>query len=361
MAEVAYHNICKSYGSVEVMRDLSLSIQDGEFAVLLGASGCGKTTLLRMTAGLENITGGELTIDGKVMNEVHPRDRDIAMVFQNYALYPTMKVFDNIAFSLEVKRLSKEEIKRKVNEAAAVLNLTDYLDRYPRELSGGQRQRVAMGRAMVRDAKVFLFDEPLSNLDAKLRAHMRVEIRQLHERLKATTVYVTHDQIEAMTMADKIVLMKGGRIEQVGTPDDLYDRPATRFAADFIGSPSMNFVEGDITTEDGNPHFVGPHINLPLDTGLKAEQGQKVICGLRPSDLVTTKSGEIKGTVKLVEKTGADVNIHVDLSETANLVATMARDNGAVAGGSIELTIPPRAVHLFDAETENRIETQTTG
>ncbi|MEM8702599.1 MAG: sn-glycerol-3-phosphate ABC transporter ATP-binding protein UgpC [Pseudomonadota bacterium] len=358
MAEVAYHNICKSYGSFEVMRDLSLSIHDGEFAVLLGASGCGKTTLLRMTAGLENITGGELTIDGKLMNEVHPRDRDIAMVFQNYALYPTMKVFDNIAFSLEVKRLSKDEIKRKVNEAAAVLNLTEYLDRYPRELSGGQRQRVAMGRAMVRDAKVFLFDEPLSNLDAKLRAHMRVEIRQLHERLKATTIYVTHDQIEAMTMADKIVLMKGGKIEQVGTPDDLYDRPATRFTADFIGSPSMNFIEGEITSQNGSPHFVGPHINLPLDAGLKAGPGQKVICGLRPSDLVATGSGAITGTVKLVEKTGADVNIHVDLSETASLVATMARDNGTSAGDSIELTIPPRAVHLFDAKTENRIETE---
>ncbi|WP_305985806.1 ABC transporter ATP-binding protein [Roseibium sp. MMSF_3544] len=355
MAEVAYHNICKSYGSVEVMRDLSLSIHDGEFVVLLGASGCGKTTLLRMTAGLENITGGELTIDGKVMNEVHPRDRDIAMVFQNYALYPTMKVFDNIAFSLEVKRLSKDEIKRKVNEAAAVLNLTDYLDRYPRELSGGQRQRVAMGRAMVRDAKVFLFDEPLSNLDAKLRAHMRVEIRQLHERLKATTIYVTHDQIEAMTMADKIVLMKGGKIEQVGTPDDLYDRPATRFAADFIGSPSMNFIEGEITSQDGRPHFVGPHINLPLDAELKAETGQKVICGLRPPDLVATQSGEITGTVKLIEKTGADVNIHVELSETASLVATMARDNGATAGDPIDLTIPPNAVHLFDAATEQRL------
>ena len=222
----------------------------------------------------------------------------------------------------------------------------------------GQRQRVAMGRAMVRDAKVFLFDEPLSNLDAKLRAHMRVEIRQLHERLKATTIYVTHDQIEAMTMADKIVLMKGGKIEQVGTPDDLYDRPATRFAADFIGSPSMNFIEGEIATSDGKPCFVGPHINLALNDGLQAEQGQKVICGLRPSDLTTTQNGGISGTVKLVEKTGADVNIHVDLSETASLVATMARDNGAVAGNTIELAIPPNAVHLFDAATEQRLETR---
>jgi multiple sugar transport system ATP-binding protein len=283
MGTVTYRNVAKRFGAVEVMRDLSLAVDHGEFAVLLGPSGCGKTTLLRMTAGLETISGGEIAIDGRRMNEVHPRDRDIAMVFQNYALYPTMKVFDNIAFSLEVKKVPKPEIKRKVEEAAAVLNLSDYLHRYPRELSGGQRQRVAMGRAMVRDASVFLFDEPLSNLDAKLRAHMRVEIRQLHDRLGTTTIYVTHDQIEAMTMADKIVLMKEGRIEQVGTPDELYDRPASLYAADFIGSPSMNFITGEIAADEGGPVFRTEGVRLALGGGLQAHAGQRVTCGLRPS------------------------------------------------------------------------------
>ncbi|MEO0362993.1 MAG: ATP-binding cassette domain-containing protein, partial [Pseudomonadota bacterium] len=284
MAEVDYRNIAKRYGAVEVMRDLSLHISEGEFAVLLGASGCGKTTLLRMTAGLETISGGDLLINGERMNDVHPRDRDIAMVFQNYALYPTMKVRENIAFSLEIKKVPKAEIRERVDRAAEVLNLTDYLDRYPKELSGGQRQRVAMGRAMVRDAKLFLFDEPLSNLDAKLRAAMRVEIRELHQRLGATTIYVTHDQIEAMTMADKVVLMNGGEIEQVGAPEELYDRPASRFAADFVGSPSMNFVDGEVTAEGGGPVFRAPGVVVPLGPDVSPAAGAHAVCGLRPSD-----------------------------------------------------------------------------
>ncbi|MBX2853630.1 MAG: sn-glycerol-3-phosphate ABC transporter ATP-binding protein UgpC [Rhodobacteraceae bacterium] len=354
MATVEYRNISKSFGSVEIMRDLSLSIAEGEFAVLLGASGCGKTTLLRMTAGLETISGGELLIGGALMNEVHPRDRNIAMVFQNYALYPTMKVFDNIAFSLEIKKLPKEEIRRRVEEAAAMLNLSDYLHRYPRELSGGQRQRVAMGRAMVRDAQVFLFDEPLSNLDAKLRAHMRFEIRQLHNQVGATTIYVTHDQIEAMTMADKIVLMKGGEIEQVGAPDELYDRPVSRFAADFIGSPTMNFIEGEVVANGAAPAFAAAGIKLDLPEALSAQPGQKVTCGVRPADLVLSGSGDIEGELVLAEKTGADLNLHLTVGG-ADFVATAPRGVEVKPGTAVRLAIAQEKMHLFDAETGRRL------
>ena len=354
MATVEYRSIAKSFGSIEVMRDVSLSIADREFAVLLGPSGCGKTTLLRMTAGLETISGGDLLIDGERVNDVHPRDRDIAMVFQNYALYPTMKVFDNIAFSLEVKKLPAEEIKRRVEEAAATLNITDYLGRYPKELSGGQRQRVAMGRAMVRDAKVFLFDEPLSNLDAKLRAHMRVEIRQLHNRLGTTTIYVTHDQIEAMTMADKIVLMKGGDIEQVGTPDELYDRPVSRYAADFIGSPAMNFVEAEIVVENGEAVLRTEGVRLALPNGSAAHAGRKVICGLRPSDLLLSAEGDIAGEVILAEKTGADQNLHLSIGGD-DFVATAPRDAAVKTGEVARLRVPQDKIHLFDIASERRL------
>ncbi len=354
MATVEYRNIAKSFGSFEVMRDVSLSIADREFAVLLGPSGCGKTTLLRMTAGLETISGGDLLIDGQRVNDIHPRDRDIAMVFQNYALYPTMKVFDNIAFSLEVKKTPPADIKRKVEDAAAILNISDYLDRYPKELSGGQRQRVAMGRAMVRDAKVFLFDEPLSNLDAKLRAHMRVEIRQLHNRLGTTTIYVTHDQIEAMTMADKIVLMKGGDIEQVGTPDELYDKPVSKYAADFIGSPAMNFVDAEIVVEDGAPMVVAEGVRLSLSNGLAAEAGQRVTCGLRPSDLMLSEDGDIAGEVVLAEKTGADQNLHLSIGGE-DFVATAPRDAAVTPGQVARLRVAPDKIHLFDMATERRL------
>ncbi len=354
MATVEYRHIAKSYGAVEVLHDLSLAIADHEFAVLLGPSGCGKTTLLRMTAGLETISSGDLLIDGQRVNDIHPRDRDIAMVFQNYALYPTMKVFDNIAFSLEVKKAPAAEIRRRVEAAAATLNITDYLDRYPKELSGGQRQRVAMGRAMVRDAKVFLFDEPLSNLDAKLRAHMRVEIRQLHNRLGTTTIYVTHDQIEAMTMADKIVLMKGGDIEQVGTPDELYDRPVSRYAADFIGSPAMNFVEAEVVVENGAPLLVteGVRLALPGEAGRIA--GKKVICGLRPSDLMLSEDGDIVGEVILAEKTGADQNLHLSI-RGEDFVATAPRDAAVAPGGVARLRVAQDKIHLFDIESGRRL------
>ena len=355
MADVEYRHIAKRFGGVEVMSDLSLSIKHGEFVVLLGASGCGKTTLLRMTAGLETISGGELYIGGRLMNDVHPRDRNIAMVFQNYALYPTMKVFDNIAFSLQIKKLPKEEVRRKVEHAAALLNLSEYLERYPKELSGGQRQRVAMGRAMVREADVFLFDEPLSNLDAKLRAQMRVEIRQLHDRLGATTIYVTHDQIEAMTMADRIVLMKDGAIEQVGTPDELYDKPASRFAADFIGSPTMNFVSGEVVANGGAPVFVGAGFELSLPQGVSATPGQKLIGGMRPADLVLSNDGKIVGELLLSEKTGADLNLHLKI-DGKDFVATASRDVALNPGDRVSLKLANEKLHIFDEETGKRIE-----
>ena len=250
MAQVKYTNVQKYFGNLQVLKDVNFTIDDKKFVVLLGPSGCGKTTLLRMTAGLEDIVQGEINLDDKVMNQIHPRDRDIAMVFQNYALYPQMNVFDNIAFSLQIRKISKDEIIKKVNWAAEILNLTEYLKRLPKELSGGQRQRVAMGRALVRDPKVFLFDEPLSNLDAKLRSHMRYEIRKLHNDLQTTTIYVTHDQIEAMTMADEIVVMNNGVIEQIGSPFEIYTKPNNIFVADFIGSPSINLMEGIITEKN---------------------------------------------------------------------------------------------------------------
>jgi multiple sugar transport system ATP-binding protein len=354
MATVEYRNVAKNFGHVEVMKDISFGIADREFVVLLGPSGCGKTTLLRMTAGLESVTNGDLLIGDRRVNDVHPRDRDIAMVFQNYALYPTMKVFDNIGFSLEVAKLSKAEIRKKVEWAAEILNLTPYLGRYPKELSGGQRQRVAMGRAMVRDAAVFLFDEPLSNLDAKLRTHMRVEIRQLHNRLGTTTIYVTHDQIEAMTMADKIVLMHAGRIMQIGTPDEVYERPNSKYVADFIGSPSMNFIAGAVETAGGSPRFVAEGVSIGLSPEIKAKPGQKVIMGVRPNDLGISDAGEIKGEVVLSETTGADVQIHLRVAGY-DAVAVVPRDERRNAGTTISLSVLPGKVHLFDAATELRI------
>ncbi len=354
MAIVEYRNLVKNYGAVKILRDVSHATRDGEFTVLLGPSGCGKTTLLRMTAGLETISDGDLMIDGARMNDVHPRDRDIAMVFQNYALYPTMKVWDNIAFSLDVKRVPAPEVKRRVEAAAAILNLTDYLHRYPRELSGGQRQRVAMGRAMVREAKVFLFDEPLSNLDAKLRAHMRVEIRQLHERLGTTTIYVTHDQIEAMTMADRIVLMREGRIEQSGTPDELYDRPRSRYVADFIGSPAMNFLEGRIVADAGVPVFEAEGLRLTLPPGLAVRPGQEVSCGMRPSELTPDPAGEVAGRLTLAEKTGADQNLHIAIG-AVDVVATVPRGVAVTPGDAVRLRIPPERLHFFDRDGGQRI------
>ena len=308
MASVTLRDIKKSYGAVQVIHGVNLDIEDGSFVVLLGPSGCGKSTLLRSIAGLEAITSGDINIGDRRVNDVHPKDRNIAMVFQNYALYAHMTVKDNMSFSMTLAKRPQSEIDEKTAWAARILNLEPYLGRYPRELSGGQRQRVAMGRAIVRDPAVFLFDEPLSNLDAKLRVQMRTEIKDLHERLKTTTVYVTHDQIEAMTMADKIVILKDGVIEQQGSPLDVYDRPNNLFVASFIGSPSMNLIKG--TVSKGNMITAdGSKIKLPA--GHKAKDGQDIVFGIRPEHIEVGEGFKAKVTV--TEPTGPEIHIYADL------------------------------------------------
>jgi multiple sugar transport system ATP-binding protein len=354
MATVEYQGIGKSFGAFQIMSDISFKIEDHEFVVLLGPSGCGKTTLLRMTAGLETVSKGDLLIGGKRVNDVHPRDRSIAMVFQNYALYPTMKVYDNIAFSLEVAKIPPVEIKRRVEWAAATLNLTDYLGRYPKELSGGQRQRVAMGRAMVREAEVFLFDEPLSNLDAKLRAHMRTEIRQLHNRLKTTTIYVTHDQIEAMTMADKIVVMRAGKIEQIGSPDEVYDRPASKYVADFIGSSSINFLPGKVVAADGCAAVETATGKVLIEASTTAKVGQKVIVGVRPTDVVLDEAGPLMVKSVLLERLGHDAQLFCD-GPDGRFLAVVDKAARFAEGSEVRFSIAPSKVHVFDAQTEIRI------
>jgi len=354
MATVEYKKIGKSYGAVRVMQDVSFQIEDHQFVVLLGPSGCGKTTLLRMTAGLEQVSEGDLLISGKRVNDVHPRDRNIAMVFQNYALYPTMKVYDNIAFSLEVAKVAPPEVKRRVEYAAEVLNLTPYLQRYPKELSGGQRQRVAMGRAMVREAKVFLFDEPLSNLDAKLRAHMRTEIRQLHNKLQTTTVYVTHDQIEAMTMADKIVVMRAGTIEQIGTPDQVYDTPNSKYVADFIGSSAINFLNGIVVTGAGGPAVDTASGQIALPAGTTAKPGQTVICGVRPNDVTIADAGAIFTTAVLIERMGHEAQLCAT-SADGGFNAVVDKALRVAEGTPVRFDVIPEKVHVFDAATERRL------
>jgi len=314
MASVTINNVRKSYGGFEVLHGIDLAIANGEFVVLLGPSGCGKSTLLRMVAGLEAITSGQISIGNAVVNHLHPKDRNIAMVFQNYALYAHLSVFDNMAFSMQLKKVPKEEIRRKVEWAASILNLTPYLDRQPRQLSGGQRQRVAMGRAIVRDPSVFLFDEPLSNLDAKLRVQMRTEIKELHHKLSTTTIYVTHDQIEAMTMADTIVVLRDGNIEQIGKPLEIYDRPANLFVAEFIGSPSMNFLSGEVASEAGAPVVRANGVSLPLPPDAKVSAGQVVKYGIRPEHLRPgTGNVGIPARVSVVEPTGPEIHIYADL------------------------------------------------
>src|SRR6201992_2785942 len=288
MATVSIRNVRKSFGSTEVLHGVSVEISDGEFVILVGPSGCGKSTLLRMIAGLENISAGEIAIANRVVNNVAPKERDIAMVFQNYALYPHMTVRDNMAFSLSLAKVPKQQIEQQVGRAAQILGLTQYLNRYPRQLSGGQRQRVAMGRAIVRDPQVFLFDEPLSNLDAKLRVQMRAEIKELHQRLATTTVYVTHDQIEAMTMADKIVVMNSGNVEQTGAPLELYDHPLNLFVAGFIRSPAMNFLPGKIA---GGACQADTGTTLPLPAGPDGSDGKPVVYGIRPEHFMLSPEG----------------------------------------------------------------------
>lgn len=347
MSNVSFNSVKKSYGSIEVIKDLNVEIQDGEFAVLVGPSGCGKSTLLRMVAGLEKITAGTISIGGKVINDLAPKDRDIAMVFQNYALYPQMTVEQNMSFSLQLAKVSKAEIKEKIASAAEILSLEDLLDRKPATLSGGQRQRVAMGRAIVRDPKVFLFDEPLSNLDAKLRVQMRSEIGALHNRLGTTIIYVTHDQVEAMTMADKIIVMKKGNIEQVGSPLDLYDNPVNIFVAGFLGSPSMNFLD---VIYDGQKLLLENKTLIDISDSKDLKKGDKVTIGVRPEDVTIVDEGDIKATIKLVEHTGASTFLLMSFDGhkfTAVLKGRVFPKIGEVVSMSFEND----KIHLFNSET----------
>jgi multiple sugar transport system ATP-binding protein len=354
MASVSVAKARKNYGHLEILHGVDIDIQDGEFVILVGPSGCGKSTLLRMIAGLEEISGGRISIDGRVVNNVAPKERDIAMVFQSYALYPHMTVEANMGFSLRLAKAPKEEIKGRVREAAQILGLEHLLDRYPRNLSGGQRQRVAMGRAIVRQPQVFLFDEPLSNLDAKLRVQMRSEIKQLHQRLKTTIVYVTHDQIEAMTMADRIVVMRDGYVEQIGSPLDLYDRPANLFVAGFIGSPGMNVIKGKVSTEGPIEFIADGGTRLPIPEIPSLERGQDIVWGIRPEHLVITSGGSA-ANVTLIEPTGAETQITAMLG-TAQIIATV-RDRVALqSGDTISLTPDLTKVHIFDAKTEKSLK-----
>ena len=350
MANVSIRNVKKRFGEAQVLHGVSIEIPDGSFTVLVGPSGCGKSTLLRMIAGLENISDGEIALAGKVVNQVPPKQRDIAMVFQNYALYPHMTVRDNMAFSLTLAKKEKSFIDERVNKAAAILGLAPLLDRFPRQLSGGQRQRVAMGRCIVRDPQVFLFDEPLSNLDAKLRVAMRTEIKELHQRLKTTSVYVTHDQIEAMTMADQIVVMHDGRVEQTGSPLELYDRPANRFVAGFIGSPAMNFIDG--TQKDG-ALVAANGARLPLAAAQAAHDGRALVYGIRPEHLDLADDG-IEAEVVVIEPTGSETQLVARIGQQE--IIAIFRERHAFAPGQT-IRLKPRApvAHLFDASSGQRI------
>jgi len=378
MASVLFKHIYKRYpGGVTAVSDFTLDIQDKEFVILVGPSGCGKTTTLRMIAGLEEITEGELFIDEKRINDVAPKDRDIAMVFQNYALYPHMSVFDNMAFGLKLRKVRKEEIKRRVEEAARILDITHLLDRKPKALSGGQKQRVALGRAIVREPKVFLLDEPLSNLDAKLRATMRTELTKLHQSLQTTFIYVTHDQVEAMTMASRIVVMKDGVIQQVDTPQNLYDYPCNIFVAGFIGTPQMNFIDCKLTKEKGHDdcyiEFNGVKIKLPAekfeDSNLSDYIGKDVIAGLRPELLHDEpvymekfKDTIIEAKVEFTELMGAEIYLYLNIgggeetlkgiiSEGTNLIARVSSQSTAKAGDVIKIAVDTSRIHIFDKET----------
>ena len=355
MASVTIQSVKKNFGDVPILHGVDIDIQDGSFTVLVGPSGCGKSTLLRMIAGLEQITSGEIRIGNKRVNDVAPKERDIAMVFQNYALYPHMTVRENMAFSLALARQDKALIASKVDRAAGILALMPLLDRYPRQLSGGQRQRVAMGRAIVRDPQVFLFDEPLSNLDAKLRVAMRSEIKELHQRLKTTSIYVTHDQIEAMTMGDKIVVMRDGRIEQTGSPLELYDRPNNQFVAGFIGSPSMNFLPGTLRRGGGQMRVEltdGTQLDAPLDAG--GSDGQPVVYGTRPEHLILADQGGIPARVVVMEPTGMDTFVACRHG-TADLSAVFRERHDFMPGSTIHLVPDLQRAHLFDASSGQRM------
>jgi len=352
MAAVGIAAVHKHFGSTHVIRGVDVAIPDGEFCVLVGPSGCGKSTLLRMIAGLEEVSEGEIRIGDRVVNRVPPKERDVAMVFQNYALYPHMTVRDNMSFALMLAKKGKDEIARQVNRAAEILGLGALLDRYPRQLSGGQRQRVAMGRAIVRDPQVFLFDEPLSNLDAKLRVQMRTEIKELHQRLKTTSIYVTHDQIEAMTMADRIVVMRDGIVEQTGAPLDLYDTPANTFVAGFIGSPAMNMLPGVVRREGANASVtLGAGTTLPVQGAPDA--GREVLYGIRPEHLDLADDG-FEAEVVVIEPTGSETQLFARLGEQE--IVAIFRERHEFAPGQ-KIRLKPRApvAHLFDASSGQRI------
>ena len=375
MVELNLNHIYKKYPNSEhySVEDFNLDIKDKEFIVFVGPSGCGKSTTLRMIAGLEDITEGECSIDGTVVNNVAPKDRDIAMVFQNYALYPHMTVYDNMAFGLKLRKYSKEDIDKRVQEAAEILGLKEFLDRKPADLSGGQRQRVAMGRAIVRDAKVFLMDEPLSNLDAKLRVSMRAEIAKIHRRIGATTIYVTHDQTEAMTLADRIVIMSAtknpagtgtiGRVEQVGTPQEVYKNPVNKFVAGFIGSPAMNFINVKL---DGD-HIVAKDLNLKVPEGTlkvlreKGYEGKEIIFGIRPEDvntesafLETFPESVVKATISVSELLGSESHLYCQVGDNEFIAKVDARDYLGT-GATIELGFDLNKAHFFDKETEKTV------
>ncbi|HTX20075.1 MAG TPA: sn-glycerol-3-phosphate ABC transporter ATP-binding protein UgpC [Bacteroidota bacterium] len=364
MASVHLEKVRKVYeGGVVAVKDVDIDIADKEFVVLVGPSGCGKSTTLRMVAGLEEISSGTISIDGKVVNDVAPKDRDIAMVFQNYALYPHMSVFDNMAFGLKLRKFPRGEITSRVHEAARILGIEEYLDRKPKALSGGQRQRVAVGRAIVRKPKVFLFDEPLSNLDAKLRVQMRTEISKLHTDLGATMIYVTHDQTEAMTMGDKIVVMKDGLVQQTNTPLNLYNKPANKFVAGFIGSPSMNFMAGSLISSKGLAFKEkGTGVLLPLPKRVhrkfSGRTGRELWLGLRPEHIALVKKGEravlprCKAKIEVVEPMGNEIFIHFTTGGATRYVSRVASDEVPRAGSSVEFSFDLASAHFFDAESE---------
>ncbi len=355
MATVEIKSVRKSYGPVEAIKGIDIAVADGEFLVLLGPSGCGKSTLLRMVAGLESITGGAIAIGGRVVNDLDPKDRDIAMVFQNYALYPHMSVFDNMAYGLKIRGVPKPEIRTRVERAAGILELGHLLDRRPSQLSGGQRQRVAMGRAIVREPSAFLFDEPLSNLDAKLRTQMRVEIKRLQDRLGITSLYVTHDQVEAMTLADRILVMNHGVAEQIGTPLEVYQRPASLFVAGFIGSPPMNVLDGRIDAA-GTGIVMPGGARLPLAQPRPADANRAVKLGIRPEHLVVDAApGASTILVELVEALGADTVVYGRLPDGESLLIRLAGLPTCRAGDRLTVAPQPGALHLFDAATGRRL------
>jgi len=356
MSSLTIKEVSKSFGAAAVLRGINVDIEDGEFVILVGPSGCGKSTLLRMIAGLEKTTSGEISIGSRMVNDLPAKARDIAMVFQNYALYPHMRVAENMAFSLKLKGAGKDEIKKKVDRAAEILGLGTLLDRYPRQLSGGQRQRVAMGRAIVRDPKIFLFDEPLSNLDAKLRVQMRTEVKALHQRLKSTIVYVTHDQIEAMTMADKIVVMHNGTIEQIGAPLEVYDRPANLFVAQFIGSPAMNIFKGRMIADAKPAVETAEGIRLSVPRALSAYDGREVAYGVRPEHIALDPDG-LAAEIVVVEPTGPETQVTLRIGGT-EFVAIFRERIDAGPGDTLFVTPNQDLCHLFDAQTGDRLTLQ---